>query len=190
MRTLLLTTVVFFSVLTCSHAQITTAQMESSTPGEILKLVAETLQTQPGNVSLLRKLETELKGILAADSSTVFKSEVEAKLDLINENLAYHDLMIAAFYMDQNRSLRGAASRLQNITQRYPKFSKMDEALFRLGVVSQRSEKNDQAVRYYWTLICNFPRSEYVNKSFNQLNRIGVSSWEGCKKFELSPRSP
>jgi outer membrane protein assembly factor BamD (BamD/ComL family) len=156
---------------------------------ERLRRVEETLQNLESRqrIEILRKAQRELKDIVETDPSSVFKPQVEANLDLVNENLAYHDLLVAAFYMNigNGHRLVGARSRLEGIIQHYPKFSKMDEVLFRLSVVSINQEKEDEAARYCWRLICNYPISEYVRAAFDQLNRIGVSSWEGCQRYKL-----
>jgi len=66
----------------------------------------------------------------------------------------------------------------------YPKFSKMDEVLFRLNVVSVQEDKQDEAARHCWTLICKYPNSQYVRAAFEQLDKIGVSSWQGCEQYK------
>lgn len=189
-RRLALMMVVLFSVANWCNAQETSSETQSLSPGERLRRVEETLQLlqtrkQRPDVDVLRKLEAELKAILVTDS--VFKSQIEADLEIVHESLAYHDLQVAAYFMSNTHghSWRGAASRLQNITKRYPKFSKMDEVLFHLIDVSVGQEQKDLAVRYCWSLICNYPNSEYVKAAFDHLNRIGVNSWEGCQKFKL-----
>jgi len=156
---------------------------------ERLRRVDETLQSLEyrKDIEVLRKAQRELNSILETDTSSVFKPQIQANLDLVNENLAYHDLLVAAFYMNKGHghSLVGARSRLQNIPQNYPKFSKMDEVLFRLSVVSIANEDPEEAARYCWKLICNYPNSEYAKPAFERLNEIGVSSWEGCQKYKL-----
>jgi outer membrane protein assembly factor BamD (BamD/ComL family) len=188
-RTLFLIVVFLFSVGNYCQAQEMAVESPTLSTGERLRQVEEILRVlQSPNVlremDLLRKAERELKGILKADPSTVFKSQVEASLDIVNERLAHHDLVVANFYMNMGHRLRGARGRLENIVRSYPKFSKMDEVLFRLNVVSVQEEKQDEAARYCWTLICNYPNSEYVRAAFEQLNEIGVSSWQGCEQYK------
>ena len=188
-RTLFLIVLFLFSVANYCHAQETAEVGPVLSTGERLREVEEILRilqspNVPWDMHLLRKAERELKGILESDPSTIFKSRVEANLDSVNERLAYHDLMVASFYMNKGHGLRGARSRLEGITRSYPKFSKMDEVLFRLNVVSVHEEKEDEAARYCWTLICNYPTSEYVWAAFEQLNQIGVSSWQGCEQYK------
>ena len=186
--TLFLITIFLFGVANYCKAQETTDDAQMLSTGERLKRVEEMLQALKSrhDINLLRKAERELKGILEQDSSSVFKSQVEANLAIVYEGMAFHDLRIASFYMNKGHghSFTAAHKRLQSITQVYPKFSKMDEVLFRSIVVSVALKKEDEAVRYCWSLICNYPRSDYVVAAFEKLNEIGVSSWAGCEKYK------
>lgn len=134
--------------------------------------------------SLLLRVQTDVKCILEKQPEPALRSKLDSYMDIVQEGLGLHDLLVAGYYMSRNQDSAGAASRLQNIAERYRKFSKMDEVLFRLMVVSVAREKEDEAVRYGWELICNYPLSEYVPKTFEELNKIGVTSWQGCEKFK------
>jgi len=170
-------------VLVLSAASYCVAQESTA---ERLRRVEESLQVKDfrTEINILRQAQRELKNILETDPSSLFRCQIEADLDRVNEKLGYHDLQVAAFYMAKSHSLRGAQSRLQNIAQNYPKFSKMDEVLFRLSVVSTANKEEKEAAEYSWKLICNYPNSEYVRPAFEKLNQIGVSSWEGCQKYQ------
>ena len=183
----------FIAILFLAWGSVS-AQGVNGVPSEsvaaTLGRVEETLlvlksQKGPKDVNLFRSIARQLRDILAADPNSGFRSQVEANLDLVNESLAYHELMIASFYMvrSNGHSLRGAELRLQAITQQYPKFSKMDEVLLRLGEIARLEEREDDAPVFYWRLICNYPSSEYIGSAFERLNQIGVKSWEGCQKF-------
>lgn len=52
----------------------------------------------------------------------------------------------------------------------------MDEVLYRLIVVLVAKEKEDEAVHYGLSLICNYANSDYVRPAFEHLNKISVSS--------------
>jgi len=58
---------------------------------------------------------------------------------------------------------------------KYPNFSFMDEALFKLAVTYQLEEETDQAARYYQQIVRDYPNSDYVEKSKEQLQLIGAS---------------
>jgi len=51
----------------------------------------------------------------------------------------------------------------------------MDEALFKLAVTYQIEEETDQAARYFQQLVRDYPNSDYVEKSKEQLQLIGAS---------------
>lgn len=139
---------------------------------------------EPKDINLARAAAKELNEILQIDPKTSFRTQIEFDLDWVNEILALHELQIAAFYMGRAHALRGAAARLGDITQNYPKFSKMDEVFFRLGVVAIQRDQADDASRYLRTLVCNYPISEYREFAFRELNRMGVSWTEGCDKLK------
>jgi len=188
--TLFVIIVLLLTVADYCKAQDITIDTTTLSSGERLRLVEETLkvfksQELPKDINLLRKAERELKAILEMDSSSVYRAQIEADLEIVNEGLAFHDLQVAAFYMQYGHRLLAARSRLLNIIQSYPKFSKMDEVLYRLVVVSIDQEKEDDTVRFGWTLTCNYPTSEYATPAFEHVNKIGVSSWEGCQKYKL-----
>jgi hypothetical protein len=181
---------VFVLVTGCQGQQSSESQQTMSS-GERLLKVEETLNElrshpQPSNIEILRKLETELKSILDSDSQTIFGSQLEADLDVVNEGLAYHDLLVAQFYMSKagGHGLRGAEARLARIVQSYPKFSKMDEVLFRLAFAKLAVERTDEGASLLWKLICRYPDSQYVKAAFARLYEIGINSWQGCDQFK------
>lgn len=143
-------------------------------------------QPEPRNIQLLRKVEKELKGLLESDLNTMLRLQVESDLEIVNESLAYHDLLVARFYLSKTHghSLRGAEVRLTHIVKAYPKFSKMDEVLLHLGLVMVAQEKPDEGLRVFSKLICRYPDSQHVKDAFAQLYQIGVSSWPGCDEFK------
>jgi outer membrane protein assembly factor BamD (BamD/ComL family) len=163
---------------------------ESMTDQEILRSLEEKVEIlrsrEHKDHSLLLKVAVDIKCVLEKQPEPATRSRLDAYLDMVQESLGLHDLYVASFYMNGGNGgrLASAASRLQNIAERYRKFSKMDEVLVRLMVISVARERQDEAVRYGWELICNYPLSEYVPKTFERLNEIGVSSWQGCENFK------
>ena len=51
----------------------------------------------------------------------------------------------------------------------------MDEVLYKLAVTYLVEEETDQAARYFQQIVSDYPNSEYVNKSKEQLGLIGAS---------------
>jgi len=85
-------------VLVLIAANYCVAQESSA---ERLRRVEESLQVKDfrKETDILRQAQRELKDILETDPSSLFRSQVEADLDRVNEKLAHHDLQIASFYM-------------------------------------------------------------------------------------------
>lgn len=95
----------------------------------------------------------------------------------MQEELAKSNLELALFYLQKfhegrSISLKGASSRLVTIVEKYPNFSQMDQALFRLGEVSILLGDLDEAASYYNRIINGLPTSQYVAESMMQLNQI------------------
>jgi hypothetical protein len=51
----------------------------------------------------------------------------------------------------------------------------MDEALYKLAVTYLVEEETDQAARYFQRLVAEYPNSDYVEKSKEQLQLIGAT---------------
>lgn len=130
-------------------------------------------------MNLVYKAAKELNEILTLDPQTTFRTQIESDLDWLNEIIATHHLQFATFYMERGRGLDGARSRLREITQQYPKFSKMDEVLFRLATVALKQDRTDDAARYLSTLACKYPASEFLPRAVREL---GISPSVDCQK--------
>ncbi len=151
-------------------------------PNAMLK-VAEAEMRQMGlpdrDILPARKAEQRLKALLQQHPQSTLKPEVEERLKEVQENLAMHNLQIARFYWDaryktNKGGLKGAQSRLREITEKYPNFSYLDEVLFRLATTYQHEEEPDEAARFYQQLLRQHPNSEYAEKAREQLAIIGL----------------
>ena len=149
----------------------------------VLLKVAEAEMRQIGlpdrEITHSRRAEQRLKAILQQYPNTVLLPEVKTRLDEVQDNLALHDLDVANYYYKQavdfqKGGLKGAQSRLREILDKYPNFSFMDEALYKLAVTYLIEEETDQAARYFQQIVSDYPNSEYIDKSKEQLNLIGA----------------
>jgi len=161
--------------------------------------VAEAEMRQMGlsdrDISHARKAEQRLKVLLQQYPKSPLRDTVEARLREVQENLAMHNLQIARFYYDVKYStgkggLKGAQSRLKEITDKYPCFSYNDEVFFRLASTYQAEEEPDEAARYYQKLVQEFPESEFNEKAREQLNIIGAPIPEKTAPNPCSKRQP
>jgi outer membrane protein assembly factor BamD len=145
--------------------------------------VAESEMRQMGlsdrDVSHARKAEQRLKALLQQFPNTNLRTDVELRLREVQDNLAMHNLQVARFYLDARYKggkggLKGAQSRLREIVEKYPNFTWMAEVLFRYAYTYQQEEETDEAAKYYQRIVRDFPNSDYVEKSKEQLQVIGA----------------
>lgn len=127
-----------------------------------------------------KRAEQRLKALLQQYPNSILRKDVEDRLKQVQDNLGLHNLYIGNFYYKQSvdykkGGLKGAQSRYREIIDKYPNFSFMDEALFKLAVTYQIEEETDQAARYFQQLVRDYPNSEYVEKAKEQLTLMGAT---------------
>lgn len=149
----------------------------------ILK-IAESEMRQIGlpdrDATRAKRAETRLKALLQQCPDSFLKGEAEARLKQVQDNLGLHNLLIANYYytlaVDQKKGgLKGSQSRFREIIEKYPDFSFMDEVLYKLAVTYLVEEETDQAARYFQQIVSDYPNSDYVAKSKEQLELIGAT---------------
>ncbi|MBZ5560851.1 MAG: outer membrane protein assembly factor BamD [Acidobacteriia bacterium] len=115
-----------------------------------------------------RLAEVELKEFLLKypDSPTMIKAK--ARLREVQEVLAQGDYLTANFYMMRG-AYPAAKSRYQEIIDKYPNFSRGDEALWELGLTLEKLKAPQMAVPYYGQILRNFPLSPHVEEARQRL---------------------
>lgn len=145
--------------------------------------VAEAEMRQMGlanrDVTHARKAEQRLKALLQTYPNTRLRPEVEEHLKEVQENLGMHSKQVGDFYYESRfrnnkGGLKGAQSRYKEIVDKYPGFSYMDEVLFRLATTYQLEEEPDEAAKFYQRIVRDYPNSDYLEKTKEQLNIIGA----------------
>jgi outer membrane assembly lipoprotein YfiO len=126
------------------------------------------------------RAETRLKALIQTYPNSVLRAEAEERLRQVQDNLGLHNLIIANYYynlaVDQKKAgLKGAQSRYLEIIEKYPNFGFMDEALYKLANTYLVEEETDQAARYFQKIVADYPNSDYVEKSKEQLGLIGAT---------------
>jgi len=103
----------------------------------------------------------------------------------IQEALADSDFRISEFYYTR-KSYRAAASRLAELVDRYPLYSKSDQALFMLGSLWEKAptaSKEDEAlaaarrelaIRIYSRIVSEYPLSPLVPRAKERLTAMGA----------------
>lgn len=148
----------------------------------ILK-IAESEMRQIGlpdrDATKAKRAEVKLKALMQQYPNSILRPEAEKRLNEVQDNLGLHNLLIANYYYTQSvgqgkGGLKGAQSRYREILDKYPNFSFQDEALFKLANTYLVEEETDQAARYFQRIIREYPNSEWVEKSKEQLQLIGA----------------
>jgi outer membrane protein assembly factor BamD len=149
----------------------------------VMLKVAESEMRQMGlpdrDVSRARKAEQRLKALLQQFPNTSLRTDVQLRLNQVQENLAMHNLIVARLYYDRNTQqkggLKGAQSRFREILEKYPNFSYTDEVLFKQGNLYVQEEEPDEAAKYYQQLVRDWPNSPFADKAREQLEKLGAS---------------
>lgn len=127
-----------------------------------------------------KRAETRLKALMQQYPNSILRPAAELRLNEVQDNLGLHNLLIANYYytlsVDQKKGgLKGSQSRYREIVDKYPNFKFMDEVLFKMAVTYQIEEETDQAARYFQQLVRDYPNSNYVAKSKEQLELMGAT---------------
>ena len=150
----------------------------------VLLKIAESQMRQIGlpdrDATRAKVAEQRLKALLQQYPNSVLKGDTTERLKQVQDNLGLHNLYVANYYyklsVDQQKGgLKGAQSRYREILDKYPNFGFMDEALYKLAVTYLVEEETDEAARYFQRIVSDFPNSDYVEKSKEQLQLIGAT---------------
>ena len=150
----------------------------------VLLKIAESQMRQIGlpdrDATRAKVAEQRLKALLQQYPNSVLKKDTVERLKQVQDNLGLHNLYVANYYyklsVDQQKGgLKGAQSRYREILDKYPNFGFMDEALYKLAVTYLVEEETDEAARYFQRIVSDFPNSDYVEKSKEQLQLIGAT---------------
>jgi tetratricopeptide (TPR) repeat protein len=97
---------------------------------------------------------------------------VKGFLDEVQESLALSDYGVGDYYA-QHGNPWGASSRFKEITEKYARFSKMDEVDFLLAQALLKMENTDEAAKYLARIAEGYPFSKYFDEAKAQLQQMG-----------------
>ena len=98
--------------------------------------------------------------------------KAEQHLREVQEVMAEGDFRIGYFYYTTKGDKRAAAARLVALVNRYPLYSKADQALWMLGNIWEGTEKKEFAVPYYAKLVRDYPLSPLVPQAKDRLKGL------------------
>ena len=128
--------------------------------------------------------ERQLLRLLRDFPNTDLKERAEAQLWEVREILGMHELKVARFYFKQRQAYKAAAARSKEIIDKYPGFSRSDEALFLLGVSMFEQEDTEEAISYFTRLCRYYPQSEYYEEAKDYLTRLDAAVPEPAPEGE------
>jgi outer membrane protein assembly factor BamD len=117
--------------------------------------------------------EAEFQTFIQKYPNNKLEPQAEQRLREVQEVLAEGDFRIARFYYIRGTN-RAAAGRLLELTQRYPLYSKADQANWMLGQIYEKSEKKDIAAAFYGAIVKDYPLSPLAGDAKNKLIAFGA----------------
>src|SRR5260221_1241225 len=117
--------------------------------------------------------EDEFQIFLSKYPNDPLAPKAEQRLREVQELLAEGYFRIGYYYYVKEDK-KAAESRLRGIVNRYPLYSKSDQALWMLGNIWQGTEKRELAAPYYARIVRNYPLSPLVPKAKNRLKTLGA----------------
>jgi outer membrane protein assembly factor BamD len=120
-----------------------------------------------------RAAEDEFQTFLSKYPNDPLAPKAEQHLREVQELLAEGDFRIGYYYYVKEDK-KAAESRLRAIVNRYPLYSKSDQALWMLGNIWQATEKKELAAPYYARIVRNYPLSPLVPNAKSRLKALGA----------------
>jgi len=120
-----------------------------------------------------RAAEDEFQIFLTKYPNDPLAPKAEQRLREVQELLAEGDFRIGYYYYVKEDK-KAAESRLRGLVNRYPLYSKSDQALWMLGNIWQGTEKKEIAVPYYARIVRNYPLSPLVPNAKSRLKALGA----------------
>lgn len=117
--------------------------------------------------------ERQLKDVIRKYPNSDAKEEVEQLMTQVQEILAMHELKVARFYFEIRESAQAAQMRTEEILNKYPNFSRFDEALYLHSKAMELQEDTETASRDLSRIISSHPHSEYVDRAKETLKKWG-----------------
>jgi outer membrane protein assembly factor BamD len=117
--------------------------------------------------------EDEFQVFLQKYPNDPLAPQAEQHLREVQEVLAEGEYRIGYYYYVKGDK-RAAAARLLTVSNRYPLYSKSDQALWMMGDIFATSEHKDVASLYYARIVKNYPLSALAPQAKDKLKAAGV----------------
>jgi len=120
-----------------------------------------------------RLAERQLKEMLRRYPSTDRKAEAESLMTQVQELEGMHELKVARFYYERREAAQACQNRTEEILNKYPSFSRFDEALWLHARAMADQEDTETASRDLTRLVRSYPHSEFRERAEGLLKKWG-----------------
>jgi outer membrane assembly lipoprotein YfiO len=117
------------------------------------------------------KVEANIKQFLEQFPDSDYAPIARQYLKDVQERLAQSDYGVGMFYAERG-NYSGAQSRFEEITEKYPTYSAVDETYFQLALALEKSLKPDDAAKYYSKIVAGYPFSKYSEEAKAKLSEL------------------
>jgi outer membrane protein assembly factor BamD len=117
------------------------------------------------------KVEANLKQFLEQYPDSDLVPVAREYLKDVQERLAQSDYGVGQFYAERG-NYAGAQSRYEEITEKYPYYSAIDETYFQLAQAYEKSLRPDDAAKYYSKIVAGYPFSKYSDEAKSKLAEL------------------
>ncbi|MBP1599413.1 MAG: outer rane assembly lipoprotein YfiO [Acidobacteria bacterium] len=159
-----------FIIFFPTHLKAPDAQMK------IISILMRQMNSPDRDQGYARRAEVEIEKYLMLFPDNDYTPIVKQWRDqVVRESLAMSDFGIGEFYAGRGNPW-GAVSRFEEIIEKYPQFSRMDEAYFRAAQtleLMQAPEMVEKAAAYLNRIVEGYPFSRYYEDAKAELTRLG-----------------
>jgi outer membrane protein assembly factor BamD len=118
-----------------------------------------------------REAIQKYKEMIQLYPASSYRPEAEARLQEAMDSLAEHERLVAEFYLKRG-DYKAALPRLELLLAEFPKFSKMDQVFYQLGVVLAGLGREGEARLYFDRVIIEYPDSKIASKAREELAKL------------------
>ncbi len=111
-----------------------------------------------------RNALTAFNDLLARFPDHPQNAEVKESIHTCLDQLAESEIMVGSFYL-RTKKYEAAITRLQDVLEKHPSYSKRDLAYFNLGQAYLAISEKRRAAEAFNVLYHDFPDSEYIDKA-------------------------
>jgi outer membrane protein assembly factor BamD len=140
---------------------------------KIAEIHLKQVQAADRDTTHAKLAERQLKELLRRYPNTDKKEETEQLMSEVQEILAMHELKVARFYYELRESAQAAQLRTEEILNKYPNFSRFDEALWLHARALGDQEDTETASRDLTRIVSSYPHSDFAERAKDTLKKWG-----------------